>query len=446
MKKKYVVTLMILCMVISTVACGSRDVSKKEESFSQVISMENNDYSENKEESNTSDADENKNENDTNIIENNEAKVSEVQDNSNKTNVDEEYANLPESQGFVFESNGDGTCILAEIGDCMDTDIVIPEKSPAGDVVTMIAEYAFYSAEDINSIVIIGKTIELDKYSFQSCEVEKIVISGCNINIGENAFSYCDDVTEVYISNSAIEINAYAFYDSGKDMDVKIVNCTGTLEEDSFQSSQVLGVTISSSDLRLDENVFPYCDDITNVVFENSTLEVGAYAFYDSGDDMVVTGTDCNLNLGEDSFQSSHLVNLVLNNCETILDKNAFSYCGDLTEVSIDGKSIEIGEYAFYDCTDLINVSLAADSEDDLIMITLDDNAFQSCGVQNVIVGRGQVELGENAFSYCDNLTKVEFKGSSLDVGEYAFYGCPAELSIAYNGVSYNKESIENVK
>lgn len=50
--------------------------------------------------------------------------------------VDPEYTNLPESQGFMFESNGDGTCTLTKIGDCTDSDIVIPEKSPAGDKVT----------------------------------------------------------------------------------------------------------------------------------------------------------------------------------------------------------------------------------------------------------------------------------------------------------------------
>lgn len=101
-----------------------------------------------------------------------------------KITVDAEYANLPESQGFEFESNGDGTCTLTKIGTCNDTDIVIPEKSPAGDMITMIAEYAFYGAEDINSIVLAGRTMELDKKAFQSCETEKIIITGCDLVVG----------------------------------------------------------------------------------------------------------------------------------------------------------------------------------------------------------------------------------------------------------------------
>lgn len=66
-------------------------------------------------------------------------KKDDVQETDNQElTVDPEYANLQESTGFMFESNGDGTCTLAKIGDCTDSDIVIPEKSLAGDTVTMI--------------------------------------------------------------------------------------------------------------------------------------------------------------------------------------------------------------------------------------------------------------------------------------------------------------------
>lgn len=100
----------------------------------------------------------------------------------------------------------------------------------------------------------------------------------------------------------------------------------------------------------------------------------------------------------------------------------------------------------FHDCTSLVNVSIAADSEDDNLELFIDDEAFQSCSVQNVVIGRGKVEIGDNAFSYCEDLVSVEIKGTLSDIGDYAFYDCPAELVISYNGGSYNKESIEDAK
>ena len=431
MRRKLLVVLMAVCMTASLVACGNGDSGDKKESSSETV-VENGTSEEKETTENTvSDAE----------------KKDDVQETDNlELTVDPEYANLQESTGFMFESNGDGTCTLTKIGDCTDSDIVIPEKSPAGDTVTMIAEYAFYGAEDINSIVIAGKTMELDTKAFQSCEAKKIVITGCDLQVGENAFSYCDDVEEVCITGSNIDVETYAFYDTGKDMNVKIVNCTGVLDEKAFQSCGIEGLTISNSSLELGENVFSYCEDLATVSMDNSALEIGTYAFYDSGDDATVTFTGCDLDMDDKAFQCCGLVTLNISGSDTVMGENTFSYCEDLTDVVIGANNIEIGTYSFYDCTALVNVSIAADSEDDNLELFIDDEAFQSCSVQNVVIGRGKVEIGDNAFSYCEDLVSVEIKGTLSDIGDYAFYDCPAELVISYNGSTYNKENIEDAK
>ena len=288
--------------------------------------------------------------------------------------------------------------------------------------------------------------MELDTKAFQSCKAKKIVISGCDLQVGENAFSYCDDVNEVYISNSKLDMETYAFYDTGKDMGVEIINCTGVLDDKAFQSCGVGELIISGCTLELGENVFSYCEDLATITMDSSTLEIGTYAFYDSGDDTTVTFTNCGLNIDDKAFQSCGLITLNISGSDTVMGENSFSYCEDLTDVVIGANNIEIGTYSFYDCTSLVNVSIAADSEDDNLELVIDDEAFQSCSVQNVVIGRGKVEIGDNAFSYCEDLVSVEIKGALSDIGDYAFYDCPAALVISYNGGSYNKESIEDAK
>lgn len=438
--KKIIMMLVTMSMILSLAACGnSKETGSSETAAtdSSVVVEESTDK-----ESETVNSGEN------NVADNTSESTENVgNDNPGvELTLDSEYTNLPESQGFMFESNGDGTCTLTKIGDCTDSDIVIPEKSPAGDKVTMIAEYAFYGAEDINSIIIAGRTMELDTKAFQACEAEKIVITGCDMVIGENAFSYCEDISEVYISGSNIEVETYAFYDTGKDMNVKIVNCTGFLDEKAFQACGIVGLTINDSTLELGENVFSYCEDLTAVAVDNSTVEIGTYAFYDSGDDAAVAFTDCELDMDDKAFQCCGLLTLNISGSDTVMGENTFSYCEDLTDVIISAGNTEIGTYSFYDCTSLVNVSIAADSEDDNLVLVIDDKAFQSCSVQNVVIGRGNVELGDNAFSYCEDLVSVDIKGVISDIGDYAFYDCPAELVISYNGESYNKESIEDAK
>ena len=291
MKKILVMLIIITCMMLSVAACGSDSQIKKNEHTS-VVKTESSIKSEDDKETSV---------NNTSINNTSEKAVTDIKSASeaNETNAEltaeAEYEKLKESEGFECESNGDGTCTLKQIGTCSDKDIVIPVKSPSGDKVTKIAEHAFYNAEDIDSIIFAGKTMKLDKKAFQSCEVKKIVITGCELNIDENAFSYCDDMKEVYISNSKLEVEEYAFYDAGKKMNVTIKNCNGILGKKGFQSGGIKDLTISGCSFELGENAFSYCEDLENIRIENSNLEIGSYAFYDSGDNMAVSFTDCKL-------------------------------------------------------------------------------------------------------------------------------------------------------
>ena len=435
MKKILVMLIIITCMMLSVAACGSDSQIKKNEHTS-VVKTESSIKSEDDKETSVN----NTSINNTSINNTSEKDVTDIKSASEANEelaADKGYEKLKESEGFEFESNGDGTCTLKQIGACSDKDIVIPGKSPSGDKITKIAEHAFYNAEDIDSIIFVGKTMKL---------VKKIVITGCEFNIGENAFSYCDDMKELYISNSKLEVEEYAFYDTGKKMNVTIKNCNGILGKKGFQSSGIKDLTVSGCSFEFGENAFSYCEDLENIKMENSNLEIGSYAFYDSGDNMAVSFNDCKLELGSKSFQSCDMITLTISGSDTVIGENAFSYCDDLTDVVIGENKTEIKKYAFYDCKSLANVSIAADSKDDDIEINIKNNAFQTCGVQKVVIGRGKIKLGNNTFSYCENLESVEIKGSSLKVGKYVFYDCPAELSISYNGSNYNKESIEKVK
>ena len=427
MRRKLVITCMAACMLCLALGCGTGNDNNVADGNASATN-------------NNSSAELNK----TDAVSEPVAKQKVEKQNDSNLEVDEEYKNLTESEGFVFESNGDGTCDLKEIGLCKDTDIVIPEKSPEGDVLTKIDEYAFYDAEDISSIIFAGRNLEIADNAFQSCEVEKLVISGCELNIGESAFSYCDDISSIYISNSTVNIDEYAFYDAGKNAEITIQNAGGVLDDNSFQSCAAVKLNMHGCTLELGEEVFAYSEDFETVEFSDSTVNIGSYAFYDAGDDMAVTFDNCGIDMDDNAFQSCGIVSLAINGSDTVLGKEAFAYCEDLADVVFGANNLEIGSYAFYDCTALTNVSIAAESADDNLEIIIDDSAFQSCAVQNVIIGCGNVKLGKEAFAYCEALSGVEFKGSALKVGSDAFYDCPDELTILYKGVKYNKQSIED--
>ena len=88
------------------------------------------------------------------------------------------------SVGLDFFSNGDRTCCVDGMGDCEDTELIIPAVSPDGDIVTEISGSAFLGEAIIS--VTIPNTIEI---------------------IGSKAFYNCNELTDVYYDGTEEEWN-----------------------------------------------------------------------------------------------------------------------------------------------------------------------------------------------------------------------------------------------
>lgn len=360
--------------------------------------------------------------------------------------VEEAYVDKKASQGLLFESNGDGTCNISGIGSCKDRELVIPQRSPSGDLVTGIVEKAIYSAKDLREIYILGNNLKMEKGCFSNCKIEKIVISGANVQMDEKVFAYSDDIKELVIGNSKVTIDDYALYSAGKDMEVAFHNSQIQILDKAFQSADILKMQILNCTIVAEENAFSYCDNLESLEITGGTFEAGRYCFYDSGDDANVVITDSTLSLDDNCFQSSGVKTLTIQNTTSDIAENAFSYCDELEEVIIGNGNTKIDKYAFYACEDLKMVSIGGERALEENEIELKENAFQSCGVEYVKIAGKNMEIGKSCFAYCEELQSVEIGEGNLKVKSYAFYGCPDELIITYAGNSYNKESIEKVK
>ena len=102
------------------------------------------------------------------------------------------------SQGLAFTSNGDGTCYVAGIGTCTDTQLVIPSVSPTGDAVTGIGCYAFAYCDFLESVTI----------------PEGVTI------IGMSAFERCGSLMQITLPESLTYVDDWVFYKSENLSDV----------------------------------------------------------------------------------------------------------------------------------------------------------------------------------------------------------------------------------
>ena len=137
-----------------------------------------------------------------------------------------------------FTSRGDGTCYVSGAGDFVDnTEIIIPEYSPDGDIVTTIASYVFYGCDNLEyveipaSVTMIGdsafyncynlRTVSfaddsqlelISSYAFKNCyDLEFICLPDSLTYIGWESFYACESLETINIPASVTYIESWAF-------------------------------------------------------------------------------------------------------------------------------------------------------------------------------------------------------------------------------------------
>ena len=86
---------------------------------------------------------------------------------NDETTADEETT--APAPTLEFESFGNGTCAVVGIGSYTDSYVTIPEKSPSGDVVTVITDGAFYGNSFIRAIEIPSTVTSIGELAFANC-------------------------------------------------------------------------------------------------------------------------------------------------------------------------------------------------------------------------------------------------------------------------------------
>ena len=108
---------------------------------------------------------------------------------------DEPPSTADPGNGLAFESNRNGTCTLVGIGSCAEQFIIIPNVSPAGDLVTAIASRALMGCENATAVQIPESVTSIGTLAFADCK-NLVYISVSKYNP-----SYCDVDGVLYTAN-----------------------------------------------------------------------------------------------------------------------------------------------------------------------------------------------------------------------------------------------------
>ena len=113
----------------------------------------------------------------------------------------------------------------------------------------------------------------------------------------------------------------------------------------------------------------------------------------------------------------------------TVIGRNAFDGCANLTNVSIPGSVTQINYQAFRGCTSLTALDIP-DSVNDL-----DTGVFYGCSsLKTVHLPANLKSVYTNTFYNCSSLTDIVLPDSLTNIGSFAFYGCSSLSAIQIPG------------
>ena len=389
----------------------------------------------------------------------------------------------PEETPLVFKSNGDGTCTACPSESRLDGgDIIIPERSPAGELVTAIE--SFKNCENITSIELPVSVTVLPDNAFDSCiNLVSIQMPGVK-DIGKEAFIRCSSLKSIELPETltvlrtavfagcesletltlhegieAIESNALSECRSLREL-ILPSTVKDTLGDGAFYGAGFVKADLSRTRLKiiggfegcaeLEEIIFPEtaevlafsafkgCVSLKKIELHEGFKRIMAGAFDNTGIETLVlpsTLEEVHLNDADNLknvvFGKDMKVFPTFTRCDgfesleipygfTEIPYGAFYECANLKEIIIPETVTKIGEEAFYGCEKLKTVTIP-DSVN-----TIGEKAFYASGLVSITLPEEVREIQPYAFSECPGLEKVVVQNGLESIPEGAFDGCRA--------------------
>lgn len=310
--------------------------------------------------------------------------------------------------GLIY---GEKNSILYYVPLNLSGELIIPNK------ITQIGIHAFSFCANLSKVIIPNSIKIIEKFAFSECSgLKEIAFSSGITNIEEYAFVNCDNLQKVNISNieNWCRIGFYnkssnpLYYANHLYLNEKEINnldipptITSIKRYCFINCSSLTKVTIPNSVTSIDDNAFFGCSGLSEVVIPKSIVSIKSNAF-----------SNCSI---KKSAYPSSIINPFSNSACSI------SYPVNDVVFGADGLIYGEKESILY----YVPLDLSGELTLPNVITQIGSNAFSNCdGLSKVYIPNTVKKINSLAFSKCTGLTEITIPSSITNIGEEAFVDC----------------------
>ncbi len=293
---------------------------------------------------------------------------------------------------------------------------VIPETIN-GLPVSSIGNTAFISSSSLTGVSIPASVRNIGDYAFESCsQLSRISIPGTVTNIGLSAFYACGSLTNVSMADGVIALGGNAFFNCPQLVRVALPATLSQLPYFLFSQCAALSqVTIPDGVTNIGDSAFFGCASLAEINLPAGVKKIGGAAFAGSGlTHLTIPG---GVNQFGDAFSDcDSLTNVVLLDGIASVPTNAFLSCRSLAQVALPPTVTNIDTTAFNNCLSLSHIEIP----DGLRVIGA--AAFRGSGLTHVSIPASVTAMGDRAFYQCTNLLEVDGGGGKSGLQQHEWH------------------------
>lgn len=310
---------------------------------------------------------------------------------------------------FTYTTNNSALTITGYIGP--GGVVTIPETIDGLPVVG-IGSYAFDAATSVTGITIPDSITSIGTYAFRSCSGLASVIIGAGVkSIGFGAFIECRNLTSVTLPPGLTDFQTYAFRACSSLASLTIPTNVITIANSVFFDSGLTNIAIPRSVTSIGSGAFHPCPKLSAITVD------ALNPVYSSVDGILLNKSQRSLLQCPGGKTGTYTVPQSVTN----IGESAFSYCGELTSVTLGTNVATIGIQSFFSCPKLTRFTVPDK------VTSIGSSTFAYCsGLTNITIGKSVGNIGSRAFASCIRLSEI-----TVDVLN------PSFASVA--GVLFNK-------